>query len=52
MTTPKAKLNHTENVQSAISPEAVGAYAQKIIGFASGHYVTLMVHLGDRLGLY
>ncbi len=36
----------------AITPAMVQEYAQKIIGFASGHYVTMMVHLGDRLGLY
>ena len=34
------------------TPEEVEAYAQKIVGYASGHYVTMMVHLGDRLGLY
>ncbi|MEM7333694.1 MAG: hypothetical protein AAF490_16520, partial [Chloroflexota bacterium] len=52
MTTKIIEQNQTTNEQAEISPDAVGAYTQKIIGFASGHYVTMMVHLGDRLGLY
>lgn len=43
-------INGTE--QATITPEAMQEYSQKIVGFASGHYVSMMVHLGDRLGLY
>ncbi|MEM7117628.1 MAG: class I SAM-dependent methyltransferase [Chloroflexota bacterium] len=49
-------LNHNqtavENGQAAPTPEAIQDYSQKVVGFASGHYVSMMVHLGDRLGLY
>lgn len=48
--------NNLNEQQIAEAPpftfEDVEAYAQKVIGFASGHYVSMMVHLGDRLGLY
>ena len=38
--------------QTTVSPEAVEAYAQSVVGYATGHFVAMMIHLGDRLGLY
>ena len=35
-----------------VTPEAVEAYAHSVAGFATGHFVAMMIHLGDRLGLY
>lgn len=29
-----------------------GAFAQQVIGLFTGHAVTMMIHMGDRLGLY
>lgn len=39
-------------VQETVTQEAVEAYAFSVMGFATGQYVSLMIHLGDRLGLY
>ena len=32
--------------------EAIEAFAQTVLGYSSGQHVALMMHLGDRLGLY
>ena len=49
-------LNHNQtllaNKQLTITPEAIQACAQQVVGFATGHFVSMMVHLGDQLGLY
>ncbi len=35
-----------------LDPVAVGAFAFRVWGFRQGEVVALMIHLGDRLGLY
>ena len=42
----------TTAVATPPTMEAVGAFAQQIIGLFTGHAVTMMIHIGDRLGLY
>jgi SAM-dependent methyltransferase len=37
---------------SALDPNRVAAFAFKVWGFKQGELVSLMIHLGDRLGLY
>lgn len=32
--------------------EETGAFAQQIMGYFTGHTTTMMIHMGDRLGLY
>ena len=36
----------------SLDPDAVAAYALKVWSYKQGELVSLMVHLGDRLGLY
>ena len=39
-------------VQEAPSQQAIEAFAHQIIGIFTGQSITLMIHMGDRLGLY
>ena len=36
----------------AADPDAVGAYAFRVWSFRQGQVVSILIHLGDRLGLY
>jgi 2-polyprenyl-3-methyl-5-hydroxy-6-metoxy-1,4-benzoquinol methylase len=38
--------------RAALDPEEVAAFAFRVWGYKQGEMVALMVHLGDRLGLY
>ncbi len=40
------------NTEPALDPDRVGKYAITAWGYKQGEAVTLMVHLGHRLGLY
>ena len=35
-----------------VEPDRLAAFALRVWGFKQGEVVSLMVHLGDRLGLY
>jgi hypothetical protein len=38
--------------RTSLDPSAVGAFQLMVWGFKQGEVVSLMIHLGDRLGLY
>ena len=42
----------TGNVAGAPGPEEIGAFAFRVWGYKQGEMVSLLIHLGDRLGLY
>ena len=42
----------TEEDTQVLDPDEVNAYAFKVWNFKQGEMVSLMIHLGDRLGLY
>lgn len=42
----------TDRPPEAPDPDEVGAFAFHVWGFRQGEVVALMIHLGDRLGLY
>jgi SAM-dependent methyltransferase len=44
----EAERNHLE----APDPDEVGAFAFRVWGYKQGEMVSLLIHLGDRLGLY
>jgi 2-polyprenyl-3-methyl-5-hydroxy-6-metoxy-1,4-benzoquinol methylase len=45
-------MSSTTETQNPPSLEATQAFAQQVIGLFTGHAVTMMIHIGDRLGLY
>ena len=45
-------MSSTTATQTPPSLEATQAFAQQVIGLFTGHAVTMMIHIGDRLGLY
>ncbi|MEM7131852.1 MAG: class I SAM-dependent methyltransferase [Chloroflexota bacterium] len=38
--------------ETVVTPEEIQACAQTVGGYITGHFVSLMINLGDRLGLY
>jgi len=46
------ELAPDSNLDLDLDPDAVGAFAFRVWGFRQGEVVALMIHLGDRLGLY
>ena len=42
----------SDTTRPALDPEAVGAFAFQVWGYKQGEIVSLMIHIGDRLGLY
>jgi len=42
----------TQALYAGLDPEQVGAFALKVWQIKQGELVSLMIHLGDRLGLY
>ncbi len=42
----------TDAARTPLDPDEVGAYSFKVWGYKQGELVSLMIHLGDRLGLY
>ena len=42
----------TQSLYGRLDPEQVGAFALKVWKFKQGELVSLMIHLGDRLGIY
>jgi 2-polyprenyl-3-methyl-5-hydroxy-6-metoxy-1,4-benzoquinol methylase len=36
----------------SLDPERIGSFAQRVWGYKQGEVVALMIHLGDRLGVY
>lgn len=42
----------TQSLYGRLDPEQVGAFALKVWQFKQGELVSLMIHLGDRLGIY
>lgn len=45
-------MSSTTATQPPPSLEETQAFAQQVIGLFTGHAVTMMIHIGDRLGLY
>ena len=41
-----------ENDKEALDPDEVGAFVFQVYDYKQGEMVSLMIHLGDRLGLY
>ncbi len=44
--------NARKSLYGGLDPEQVGAFALKVWMYKQGELVSLMIHLGDRLGLY
>ncbi len=42
----------TQGLYGALHPDEVGAFALKVWQYKQGELVSLMIHLGDRLGIY
>ena len=45
-------MSSTMTTQTPPTLEETGAFAQQIMGYFTGHTTTMMIHMGDRLGLY
>ncbi|MEZ4728303.1 MAG: hypothetical protein R3E79_14310 [Caldilineaceae bacterium] len=45
-------MSSTPTTPDPASVEATQEFAHHVIGLFTGHAVTMMVHMGDRLGLY
>ena len=41
-----------ETNETVVTQEEIEACAQAVVGYATGHFVSMMINLGDRLGLY
>ena len=45
-------MNDTPSTGEGLDPKAVKRYAFKVWNYKMGEIVSLMINLGDRLGLY
>ncbi|MEE2778690.1 MAG: class I SAM-dependent methyltransferase [Acidobacteriota bacterium] len=45
-------MSETEDTRTGLDPDEVGAFAFQVWSYKQGEMVSLMIHLGDRLGLY